>query len=378
MNKVCTICNNLFQPTGSGKHKYCSIECREVGYSSYKDQFRARYKDQICVSDNSVEGIDFVTCQICGERGKRLYGKHFNEKHNGLKKAEYQKMFPGAPVACDVDNKKLNETRGKWMREPAHRERQAKLIQGTANPMSKEKASEAKRKQSSPFSIEYWKKRHPELDEETLIEMRSTKVKEFLSDRVVATSIQYYLNMGFDEDSARAILKDRQTTFSLAKCIEKYGEEAGLTRWKKRQNEWNDKVFNSNTHIGRGRSNLADSFIEMLFEKSPIPTILYGANEKFIYDSKFNRVYKYDICDTVNRHIIEFNGDYWHCNPKKFKESYYHTIKKMTASQIWDYDTRKKELAESYGYRYLIVWESDYRADPEKIVETCLKFLKEL
>ena len=43
--------------------------------------------------------------------------------------------------------------------------------------------------------------------------------------------------------------------------------------------------------------------------------------------------------------IIEENGDYLHCNPIKYNENYMHSIKKMTASKIWEYDKIKVELA---------------------------------
>lgn len=374
--KTCLICKLEFEATGSGKHKYCSEECRQIGYANYREANRAKIKSQKCSSQDSIEGRDFVTCLICGERGQRLYGKHFNEKHNGLKKSDYQKMFPGAQVACEKDHAKLNESRGKWMREPNHRERMSNFFKGSANPMSKENASELKRKQSSLFSLEYWKKRFPENTLAELTEMRSKWVKTALSDRVVATSIQYYINMGFDADSAKKLLSDRQTTFSLIKCIEKYGEEEGLKKWKDRQNSWKSKVFNQFTHIGRGTSKISEQFINSIISKIPEElSLLHGGNEQFIYDTEYKRVYKYDFCELTNKKIIEFNGDFWHCNPKLFDPTYYHKIKKMTAADIWNYDYRKIELAKSHGYKLLTVWEYDYRANPDETVDLCLKFI---
>ena len=47
----------------------------------------------------------------------------------------------------------------------------------------------------------------------------------------------------------------------------------------------------------------------------------------------------------------------------------------MTAQEIWDYDREKNQLITDLGYDLLIVWESDYRANKEKIVDDCLRFL---
>lgn len=47
----------------------------------------------------------------------------------------------------------------------------------------------------------------------------------------------------------------------------------------------------------------------------------------------------------------------------------------MTASDIWNYDYRKIELAKSHGYKLLTVWEYDYRANPDETVDLCLKFI---
>jgi len=70
--------------------------------------------------------------------------------------------------------------------------------------------------------------------------------------------------------------------------------------------------------------------------------------------------------------MIEYNGDYWHCNPKKYNKEYYHKIKNKTAEQIWEYDLNKVDLIKNYGYNLEIVWETDYENNP-KIIEEILK-----
>ena len=50
---------------------------------------------------------------------------------------------------------------------------------------------------------------------------------------------------------------------------------------------------------------------------------------------------------------------------------------KKPVKDIWLYDfVRKKEL-EKHGFKVHVVWESDYYENPEKIVDECVKFLKD-
>lgn len=58
------------------------------------------------------------------------------------------------------------------------------------------------------------------------------------------TSIEYYTSRGMTEEEAIAALSERQSTFSLDKCIEEYGLEAGYAVWQKRQERWQDSLNN--------------------------------------------------------------------------------------------------------------------------------------
>ena len=83
----------------------------------------------------------------------------------------------------------------------------------------------------------------------------------------------------------------------------------------------------------------------------------------FIYDFVFNDK------------LIEINGDYWHCNPKFYDETFYNKSKQKTAKELWEIDARKREIAEQNGYKLLVVWENDYNTNPNTVIEKCLEFL---
>lgn len=56
--------------------------------------------------------------------------------------------------------------------------------------------------------------------------------------------VDYWISKGMSEEDAKKLISDRQRTFSLDKCIEKYGKEEGLKRFKERQTKW-QKTLNS-------------------------------------------------------------------------------------------------------------------------------------
>jgi G:T-mismatch repair DNA endonuclease (very short patch repair protein) len=86
---------------------------------------------------------------------------------------------------------------------------------------------------------------------------------------------------------------------------------------------------------------------------------------------------KYDILIKDKNIIIEYNGDYWHCNPKKYKEYYFNQKKQKYAYELWEQDKAKKELAEKNGYKLFIIWESDYMFQKEKTIEHIKQIINE-
>ena len=84
------------------------------------------------------------------------------------------------------------------------------------------------------------------------------------------------------------------------------------------------------------------------------------------------------ICDIYIKElnlIIEFNGDYWHCNPKKYKEDYFHPHKKKTAKEIWKEDKIRVDNIKKYGYNLMIIWERDFEK-PNYIKNIIKKYVK--
>ena len=100
---------------------------------------------------------------------------------------------------------------------------------------------------------------------------------------------------------------------------------------------------------------------------------LSNTKQKFITDTEHNKHYAFDF--EYNNKLIEFNGDYWHCNPKQCKEDFYNKSKLLTAKEIWENDKLKIQCAQKNGYDVLVIWESEYNENPHNTLRKCIKFL---
>lgn len=104
----------------------------------------------------------------------------------------------------------------------------------------------------------------------------------------------------------------------------------------------------------------------------------YTMTEKKI--KKKVRFYSYDILVESTNLLIEVNGDYWHGNPKIYKPN--DLILKGSTGEIkvsnkWKKDAKKIQAAKDAGYNVLVVWESDWKTEPEKTKNKILEKIYE-
>lgn len=241
-------------------------------------------------------------------------------------------------------------------------------------------------KQKSYFSKEYWIKRgYSEEDAiNKVADIQSKNSKKRNPDSYKQHSIrcvEYWINKGYSEEDAIEIIKNNQATFSLNKCIEKYGEILGKQIFTERQINWQTTLHNNgNLHVGYSKVSqiLFDTLIEY-YKKSDISYIYYGTHNKeySIYDYNNKKLFVYDFTDTLNKKIIEFNGNIFHANPKLFNENDTpHPFNKTKlAKDIWARDNQKIELAKSNGFDVLTIWEDDFHNNYENVLNECKNFL---
>jgi G:T-mismatch repair DNA endonuclease (very short patch repair protein) len=88
------------------------------------------------------------------------------------------------------------------------------------------------------------------------------------------------------------------------------------------------------------------------------------------------KIDKYNVDFLVNdTYIIECYGDFWHCNPQKYKPDYFNRGKKKTAREIWERDLERKKRFEELGYKFINLWECDIRDNTKKIKTKLKRYL---
>jgi hypothetical protein len=199
-------------------------------------------------------------------------------------------------------------------------------------------------------------------------------------NRTYDTRLEYYTNKGMSDEDAAAALSARQTTFSLEKCIDKLGEIKGRERWNERQAKWMKSIdslpeeeklrINSLKASSAGATSKAERELFDILEQS-LPEL--GKSLSLSRENK-SRYYSYDMF--YKNKIIEYNGDFWHANPKIYDVTFVNRVSKKTASEIWEKEFDKGVVAKQNGYEVFTIWETDYKKDKQKCIKECLEFLQ--
>ena len=92
-----------------------------------------------------------------------------------------------------------------------------------------------------------------------------------------------------------------------------------------------------------------------------IGLLLEGMNVLHVKQFSPECKYRYDYYIPAKNLIIEYNGTYWHCDPRKYKKEYHNQKKGQSAQEIWNYDQKRIAYANRLGYNVRVIWEEDYR-----------------
>lgn len=133
------------------------------------------------------------------------------------------------------------------------------------------------------------------------------------------------------------------------------GEYEGL---RKKIGEMAKDLHRSGKIGGFNRSKAEDDIINRLIEMG------YNCKANHKVDTKSFDIYIKDI-----NLLVEYNGDYWHCNPDIYSPDYFNKKKSLLAEDIWNYDSQKIKMAKDKGYNVEVVWEKDYKRDNNIIKE---------
>lgn len=207
----------------------------------------------------------------------------------------------------------------------------------------------------------------------------------------ITTNIEYWLKKGYTYEDAKKIISERQSTFSLKKCIEKYGYAEGSKKFNERQNKWQNtlkkkpnymEIVYKRTFNGICASKISqDLFINIHNNLKAlninIQDIYYQSNNhEWGFGIKNRGGVLYDFVIPSLKYAIEFNGERFHPNKNKLSEfdwNYWENPWGKSADYVYKKDKEKNKAITDKGFILDIIWESDYNLNKDKIINDCTK-----
>lgn len=178
--------------------------------------------------------------------------------------------------------------------------------------------------------------------------------------------ISYWLNQGLDISEAKLALHKFQSR-SIMYWVDKFGEVLGT----KKYDAW-VALVKSKMNIS-GVSKSSQVFFKSFFEKingaSNVCYFEYNQREFKIVSSSGNNLFLDCYFEYNGKKFgIEYNGDYWHANPKIYQSDSLisYPSKKRYASDVWAKDEYKNNEFKKQDIHIFYVWENDVYLDLEK------------
>lgn len=126
------------------------------------------------------------------------------------------------------------------------------------------------------------------------------------------------------------------------------------------------------------RSKLQKTVEQMLTELHQ--NFQYEVPNRFqTFNEELHREYNpiVDILIEDKKTVIEVYGDMWHANPEKYQPS--DIIPRwdgnVTANHVWKLDKARTTQIESFGYKVIVLWETDIRYKKDTVLQTLKKEL---
>lgn len=182
--------------------------------------------------------------------------------------------------------------------------------------------------------------------------------------------LAYWTTKGYTETDAKAEIRKRQATNTEEAFIRRANGdvEEGRRRHTERQAKWLESVKKSGMY--KGISKVSEELFARIADQ--VPGIRYGQNEVVV--RLVDRACKVDCVLRESKRVIEFYGDFWHGNPKKYAPDD-RIGKKSTAAEKWEADRKRIADLNAAGFRTLVVWEDEYRENRDGTVAACVEFL---
>jgi G:T-mismatch repair DNA endonuclease (very short patch repair protein) len=313
---------------------------------------------------------DMVTCMECGKEFKRVTYKHL--KHHNITLDEYIVKYPNAKLISDSTTEGLKTNSLE------------RFVKKYGIDDGAKKYEEYKQFQSSKNTFEYKQKKYGWTEEqfsafnnsravtkENLIKKHGAEKGLIVWDSYVekqrtnGNTLDWYIEKYGSDGEEKYKQLNLNKRLILPNFIKKYGVLVGCSKF------YDYLETKSDIQSNIGYSNIESEFVDHMIDIFPKNYVIHHCKNnqfsKWCHETNAIKMYDFVISSPIKL-CIEFNGDYWHCNPTKYSVDYMHPHSKISAKEIWDRDKQKHNLIEQHGYNVHIVWEHDWLNNKDKCI----------
>lgn len=292
------------------------IELQKIADESY-DRF---------IKDDSIIGFDSLLKPFGGgsrlrnKIRKLIYDKYGKEniikiyRHRLAKSAHKNRTSESYHISPEQREKMINGIKQSWKDSDDRKEKHKEMMIKHCHPNAWTASTNKKRTES---------RRGYRHTDETIEKIRNSLKGTPLS---------------LEHKKALCVPKIRSGSLGI-----KRSEETKLKLSKITTEQWKNGIHKP-TYKSKGQIEVAELLKQMG----------YKIREEFFIGSK-----PYDILIQDENIILEFNGTFWHRDPRFYDNS-------DICRQIWEYDKNKLDIARKLGYTPIVIWQYDWERNTNK------------
>lgn len=231
-----------------------------------------------------------------------------------------------------------------------------------------------------------------EIKETKLLEKREKWTIDYCSSCVKEESLKRFVMAGSNYLSNRTPEeKKKHGSIGGIACTNSGNRDTISFSSKRWENMSPEEQHNQVTKASKGLHDklnndpeFKEEFYKKVFKNSKIGFISKGQREVFQEVCKNGFLLEECIeglfLDMVNKDtkkIIEYNGDFYHCNPRDWKEDEFNNVLNMKAGEKWKKDRNRRFFLRSKGYEILVIWEKEWYGDRERALNKIEEFIND-
>lgn len=378
--------------------------CGRTGFNGKKGLATHRRHSNNCLlkweqQQNKIEQSKTkVRCQICGKYLRNISNTHL--KLHNITQQEYKKTFPNSHIfsdglleeqkqkrekkiierygnkkncSCSKDylQKKYGITQGllkyeNWVKNMG--QSLEKLVKKHGKEKGQQKYHNFCTKMKGKCTLQWYIKKYGKNIGEKLYQ-QSCKIKSFTHKK------EWYLKKYGNEQGLKIFQEiNKRKSPSLTNLVSKYGENLGKQKYEQ---------MKSKSYSGFEQSKIAMQLFHKIKKLFPNEKMFYDKNPKEFgrYLSSLKKYCFLDFYMPDRKKVIEFYGDYWHCNPQLYNDDqivFYPQNKTFIAKEIREKDKERIEaIKKQLKCEVIIVWENDYKRNKKDVLKIVIDFLNQ-